>query len=414
MPYTEGRGKNFCRGCLGKDLFSALDFGSVPLANELLLDPKETVETFPLHMRICSSCGLGQVMDVTTPERIFKDYRYLSSISSTFLAHAESFVDSQIESGSLRDDDWILEIASNDGYLLKKFLERGLKVVGIEPAANVAAISTGLGIETICEFFSSELASVIFGERGYPKLIIANNVLAHVPDLKDFLTGLAVLCGPETKISIENPRLSNILIDMQFDTIYHEHYSYLSGRSVQKLSLLNGLQLIEIEHLKTHGGSNRYWLKRMSDKNKVHISVSEALQSETDLELFDPARWKSYASLVDGITQSFLAWLEKSKIEGARVFGYGAAAKASTLLNSAQVTEGAILAIADASPEKQGRYLPPHAIQIISKEELICSEPTDVVIFPWNIIDEITDSLVPFLPPGTKLWRAIPFLEQVV
>jgi len=413
QPFIDGRGKDFCRGCLGRDLFSALDLGKVPIANELLLEPDEYIETFPLHLHICKNCGLGQVSDVTTPERIFKDYRYLSSISSTFLAHAESFVKEQIKNNLILDNDWVLEIASNDGYLLKNFVHLGIKSVGVEPAANVAALSQALGIETICDFFSSELAMEILAEHGYPKLIIANNVLAHVPDVKDFLTGLAILCGAETNITIENPSLSNILVDLQFDTIYHEHYSYLSGNSVQQLSSLNGLQLVKVENLTTHGGSNRYWLKKQSEYNFVDVSVKNTLESEVELKLFDPMRWESYASMVENIRESFVAWLKDSKSNGARIFGYGAAAKASTLLNSSRVKEGAISAIADASPEKQGRYLPPHSIKIISQADLIRSQPTDVVIFPWNIIDEITKTLVPILPPETKYWRVIPSLEQV-
>ena len=245
-PFIDGRGGVFCRGCLGINLFSGLDLGELPIANELLKSSEGTLEKFPLHLRVCSECGLGQVADVVTPERIFRDYRYLSSMSTTFLQHASDFVSQRVQEGVFLPGDWVLEIASNDGYLLKNFLSYGIKAIGVEPAENVAEISRGLGIHTISEFFSSNLAEELLVSHGYPKLIIANNVMAHVPDLIDFVKGLSVLCGPETQISIENPSLANILIGMQFDTIYQEHYSYLSASAVARISA----SLAEIRLLK--------------------------------------------------------------------------------------------------------------------------------------------------------------------
>ena len=272
-PFITGRGKDFCRGCLGNSLFSALDLGELPIANELLQAQKSSIEKFPLHLRICSACGLGQVADVVTPERIFRDYRYLSSISSTFLNHASVFVNERVAAGLFSKGDWVLEIASNDGYLLKNFVPFGIKTIGVEPAENVAEISRSLGIETISEFFSSQLATKLYSEHGYPKLIIANNVMAHVPDLVDFIKGLAIISGPETQISIENPSLANILVGMQFDTIYHEHYSYLSASAVAKLSAMHGLYLFKVEELTIHGGSNRYWLSKLNSNKLLDPSV---------------------------------------------------------------------------------------------------------------------------------------------
>ena len=282
-PFIKGRGEDFCRGCKGQVLFSALDLGELPIANELLISERGEIEEFPLHLRICVACGLGQVADVVTPERIFRDYRYLSSISSTFLEHASIYVEERVKAHIFSPSDWVLEIASNDGYLLKNFLKYEIKVIGVEPADNVAAISRALGIETISEFFSSRLATEIFHKHGYPKLIIANNVMAHVPDLVDFMRGLALLCGPETQISIENPSLSNILIEMQFDTIYHEHYSYLSAYTVAKLGKLHGLHLANVEGLAIHGGSNRYWLNKNADEDITHAGVDSKIQAEIEI-----------------------------------------------------------------------------------------------------------------------------------
>jgi hypothetical protein len=413
LPFIEGRGEIFCRACSGEKLFSAIDFGNLPIANELLLSPEKKIDRYPLHFRICRDCGLGQVADVVNPARIFRDYRYLSSMSSTFLKHASDFALERVEEGKFSLGEWVLEIASNDGYLLKNFLPFGIKTIGVEPAENVAKISRKLGIETISEFFTSELAEKILALNGYPKLIIANNVMAHVPDLSDFVKGLSLLCGPDTEISIENPSLANILLEMQFDTIYHEHYSYLSATSVGKVSQKNGLQLFKVENLSIHGGSNRYWLRSLSTKSPIHSSVEEFYNSEKSSGLFEPSEWTNFSDKVAKIRGEFHAWLSDSADKGMSVYGYGAAAKASTLLNSISAKDGLIVAIADVSLEKQARFMPPHGIKIISPNELFTKNPTDIVIFPWNLKLEIAKYLRSNLGDGIRLWCAIPEMHEV-
>jgi hypothetical protein len=412
-PYIDGRGEFFCRGCLGKNLFSALDLGKLPIANELLLSSEGEIEKFPLHLRICTDCGLGQVADVVTPERIFRDYRYLSSLSTTFLKHASDFVREQMDRNTFLPHDWVLEIASNDGYLLKNFIPYGIRVVGVEPAENVAATSRSLGIETISEFFSSQLARELLARYGYPKMIIANNVMAHVPDLVDFIRGLQTLCGPATQISIENPSLSNILVGMQFDTIYHEHYSYLSATTVSELSKRNGLQLYRVEELKIHGGSNRYWLRALSNNSPVDSSVDSLILDEKSKGLFELTNWVSYSLKVSNVLKELKVWLNNEAMKGNRIYGYGAAAKASTLLNSINVQADFIVAIADASQEKQNRFMPPNGIRIISPKQLFEQKPTDVLIFPWNIKSEIAVYLKQNLGPEIRFWCAIPEMHQV-
>ena len=412
-PYIEGRGDVFCRGCSGGNLFLGLNLGNLPIANELLQSREGEIEKFPLQFRICIDCGLGQVAEVVTPERIFRDYRYLSSMSTTFLQHAADFVDQRVREEMLLAGDWVLEIASNDGYLLKNFLKMGIKAIGIEPAVNVAEISRSLGIETISEFFSSTLAKELLAKQGYPKLIIANNVMAHVPDLVDFIKGLSILCGPETQISIENPSIANILVGMQFDTIYHEHYSYLSAYSVSKISENYGLQLTKVEALTIHGGSNRYWLRRLGQDNLIEPSVDEVTRFEVESGLFDPKEWENYSSKVTNILNNFLAWLRSGKEDKARIYGYGAAAKASTILNLIEVDPDLVIAIADVSLEKQQRFMPPHGIEIISPQKLFAEEPTDVVIFPWNIEAEIATFLRSNLGDDVRLWCAIPNMHEV-
>ncbi len=413
LPFIEGRGEIFCRACSGERLFSAIDFGNLPIANELLLSPEIEIDRYSLHLRICRDCGLGQVADVVNPERIFRDYRYLSSMSSTFLKHTSDYVVERVEEGRFSPGEWVLEIASNDGYLLKNFLPFGIKVIGVEPAENVAEISRELGIETIAEFFTSKLAEKIRALDGYPKLIIANNVMAHVPDLGDFVKGLSLLCGPETEISIENPSLANILLGMQFDTIYHEHYSYLSASSVGKISLENGLQLFKVENLPIHGGSNRYWLRSLSTNGSIHSSVESFYNSEKSSGLFEPSKWTNFSDKVAEIIREFHTWLSESADKGMRVYGYGAAAKASTLLNSISPQDGLILAIADVSLEKQSRFMPPRGLKIISPNELFRKNPTDIVIFPWNLKLEIAKYLRSNLGDDVRLWCAIPELHEV-
>jgi hypothetical protein len=411
--FIEGRGSEFCRGCLGNKLFSALDLGDLPIANELLFSQTAKIEKFPLHLKVCSDCGLGQVADVTTPERIFRDYRYLSSMSTTFLRHANDFVEHQIARGFISNEDWVLEIASNDGYLLKNFLSHGVRVIGVEPAENVADISRSLGIHTIAEFFSSKLATELLISYGFPKLIVANNVMAHVPDLIDFVKGLAILCGPSTQISIENPSLANILFGMQFDTIYHEHYSYLSASAVANISRMHSLQLYKVENLPIHGGTNRYWLEQFGESVVIDPSVEKECQVERNKGLFNPKEWVNYSNKVSNVLDDFLDWLRVQKRESKRVYGYGAAAKASTLLNSIGLEEGLIHAIFDLSLEKQNRFMPPHGIRIISPQELPHENPTDIVIFPWNISSEITSFLRSNLGDEVGLWCVVPEMKEV-
>ena len=414
IRFIEGRGGVFCRGCLGRSLFSGLDLGELPIANELLKSSEGSLEKFPLHLRVCSECGLGQVEDVVTPERIFRDYRYLSSMSTTFLQHASDFVEKRVREGMFAPKDWVLEIASNDGYLLKNFLPFGITVIGIEPAENIAKISRGLGIHTISDFFSSHLAKELLTKNGYPKLIIANNVMAHVPDLIDFIRGLAILCGPKTQISIENPSLANILLGMQFDTIYHEHYSYLSSSAVAKICKMNGMHLSKVEELSIHGGSNRYWLNSSTEDNFTDSSVHTVINFEVESRLFDAKQWASYSSKVESILSEFLGWLRAGEKSNRKIFGYGAAAKASTILNSLEINPKMLLAIADISIEKQERFMPPHGIKIISPQKLLEEKPTDVVIFPWNIKVEIASSLRSYLGEEVRLWCAIPEMHEIL
>lgn len=404
------RGSEICRACNSRNLFSALDLGMLPIANELLTVDQET-DVFPLNMSVCRDCGLGQVEDVVTPERLFRDYRYLSSVSQTFLNHAANFASRVHEELDWNSQDWILEIASNDGYMLRNFVDRGIKVVGIEPATNVAKIAREHGIETIPEFFGVKLAKEILRNYGYPRLIIANNVFAHVPDIQDFTEALSLLMDSRTLVSIENPSIMNLLIGLQFDSIYHEHYSYLSATSVSNIVKRFGIELVNVEQISTHGGSNRYWLSKDSSLKKR--SVQQLAEFEIQYGLFDEGQWKAFSSKVNRILSDFSVFVQEKNSHGETVAGYGAAAKASTLINSSKINKGEIAFIVDESPEKYGRFMPQAGIPIVPKSHLIEHSIKHIVIFPWNLADEIARKIKVSLPEGVQIWRAIPELEMV-
>ncbi len=399
-----------CRGCQGNNLFLAIDLGELPISNELLLERQENVELFPLALYMCADCSLGQVQDVVRPERLFRDYRYMSSMSSTFLAHAKSFCESMLDSGLIGTDDFVVEIASNDGYLLRNFQNLGIRVLGVEPAKNISSISESLGIPTLSEFFSADLAMKIRKENGPAKLIIANNVMAHVPDIRDFMKGLSILCDSETLISIENPSIVNILTENQFDTIYHEHYSYLSCKSVEHLASIYGLTLIDVELIAAHGGSNRYWISAKPQEKTQRLR--ESIRDEDLIGLSDPDKWENARQLTHDSINQLREWLLHVQQAGQLVLGYGAAAKASTLLNAAQVPRDLIPSICDRSPEKIGRYMPINNYEIIDFDRFIQMKPDHILVFPWNIEKEITEQIAPRLPDA-QVWVAIPNLRRV-
>ncbi|MFZ2227625.1 MAG: class I SAM-dependent methyltransferase [Candidatus Nanopelagicaceae bacterium] len=412
-PFIPGRGKDYCRGCNHPELFSALDLGDLPIANELWQQESEVIEKFPLHLRICRRCGLGQVEDVVTPSRLFRDYRYLSSMSASFIEHARVYATEIASILKFKDEEWVLEIASNDGYLLQHFIDLGIHVLGIEPAENVAKVAIEKGIPTESEFFGLAFAASLLERSGYPRLIVANNVMAHVPDIRDFISGLAKMAGPNTLISIENPSLMNFLEGNQFDTIYHEHYSYLTAHSVKVIAAEFGLELFEVEKINTHGGSNRYWLRLQEPVVQSNGQVESSISGEIDFGLFNVEAWGSFAARVESTIHSFHDWLSHAHQEGRTVYGFGAAAKASTLINASRIEKDWIIGIADTSHEKQGRFMPVQGIPIISPEKMYEMNPTDIIIFPWNIKNELVPLIRRKSAGNIRMWQVIPTLEMI-
>ncbi len=404
------RGHSICRACGSRDLKSVLDLGSQPLPSEYGITAEETLDTFPLHMRICPNCGLGQLGEYVLPERIFHDtYPYLSSASSTWVDHARKYASLMKEKLSLNSDSLVLELASNDGYLLSEFQKIGTSVLGIEPASNVASIAREAGVPTLTEFFGAEVAEKTLSRYGHPKLIVANNVFAHIPDMHDFTEGMAILCDENTVISIENPSFTILLQNTLFDTIYHEHYSYLTAHSVQAVANAHGLELFQVDKLVTHGGSNRYWLGRSKDKSDT---VEQTLEEERSAGLFDPMKWMDFANRAKASIDGLEKWLIERKKSGGIVVGYGAAHKGNTFLNAVGESSKTLKYVVDASGEKQGKFLPGSQIPVLEPEKLSSADPTDVLILPWNIAEELADR-IRSLAPKARIWVAQPSLREL-
>ncbi|MDP1712758.1 MAG: class I SAM-dependent methyltransferase [Candidatus Nanopelagicaceae bacterium] len=411
--FESERGTKFCRGCSSTNLFQVIQLGDLPIANELPKDPDELIDLFPLDFSVCRDCGLGQIGEPISRERLFSDYRYLSSISATWLEHARKFAVRMTNELKLMKEDLVVEIASNDGYLLQYFADLGVKVIGVEPAENVAQRATNKGIETYVEFFGLDCSQKIKSQVGSPKLIVANNVVAHVPDIQDFFQGLSNLANEETLISIENPSILNLITGNQFDTIYHEHYSYLSAFAIRNLGEKFGLNLFGIEEISTHGGSNRYWMKRSVLSATERENVDKFIAHELEVGLINEAIWKSFASAVSESLGELRDWLAERQVNRNNVLGFTAAAKASTILNAAQIPGTAIMAITDSSPEKQGRYLPSLGLPIISLQDMSSMKPTDILIFAWNIAPEISQLIWRELGSNVRCWVAIPKLKEL-
>ena len=405
------RGRSLCRGCGGEDLVSVLDLGSQPLANEMAETSDDADPAFPLHLRICPSCGLGQVGEFVLPERIFSDdYPYISSVSTSWVRHAGEYARQMHDDLDLSSDDLVVEVASNDGYLLEQVMAMGVRVLGIEPAGNVAALARRRGVPTISEFFGIDTARRVVAEHGHPRLVAANNVMAHVPNLQDFTAGLAALCDDSTIITVENPSFLNLLRETQFDTIYHEHFSYLTAHSVQRVVEPHGLRLVGVDTLPTHGGSNRYRLARTTSGVPVARSVAETIDRELAGGLLEPAEWSAFADRSRSAIGGLRSWLDEQQRLGRRVAGYGAAAKGNTLLNAAGGVATDLLVVADGSAAKQGKLLPGSHVPVVAPSALPDHRPDAVLVLPWNIATEVVP-VVQDLLPGADCWIAVPSMR---
>ena len=384
-----------CRFCGAplRDVF--VDLGMSPLANSYrtVADSRAMEPFYPLRALVCGNCFLVQLEDYETPDHIFADYAYFSSYSSTWLEHSRRYSRLAADRFSLGPDTSVVEIASNDGYLLQYFQQDGIPVLGIEPAANVAQVALERDIPTLVAFFGSELAKSIAGESS-ADLLIGNNVIAHVPDLNDFVAGLKILLKPDGVITMEFPHLMRLISENQWDTIYHEHFSYFSFLTISRVFEAHELRLFDVDELPTHGGSLRiYGCHRERERWPRSEAVIELAARERAAGYAHPETYLAYAHRVQEDKRRILEFLIALKNDGLRVAAYGAPAKGNTLLNYCGVGRDFIDFTCDLNPRKQGHLLPGSGIPIRPPEAISEHQPDIVLILPWNIRDEITEQL---------------------
>lgn len=402
-----------CRFCHQELSRTFVDLGSTPLANSYLREERDIAaeKSYPLHARVCENCFLVQVEDVVPAEDIFSDYAYFSSFSSSWVEHAKAYSEKLIKKLGLGKDSLVAEIASNDGYLLKHFVAKDIPVLGIEPAANVAKAAEKVGVKTEVAFFGVETATRLAKSGLQADLMAANNVMAHVPDINDFIGGVPILLGEEGVFTIEFPHLLNLIEKVQFDTIYHEHYSYLSLLTVEKILGAHGLRVFDVEELPTHGGSLRVFAcHKSAPKYAETAGLTAVREKETSAGLGTIAAYQNFTPRVEKVRNDLLAFLKTAKAEGQKVAGYGAAAKGNTLLNYCGIGPELIDFVVDRNPEKQGTLLPGSHIPVFAPDKIANEKPDYVLILPWNLADEISREMADIKGWGGQFVIPIPEL----
>ncbi|MDR7285453.1 2-polyprenyl-3-methyl-5-hydroxy-6-metoxy-1,4-benzoquinol methylase [Pseudomonas corrugata] len=386
-----------CRGCGTSLDLPLIDLGTSPPSNAYVrADQLEQAEQWvPLKVAVCQQCWLVQTEDYTRADSLFDaEYAYFSSFSSTWLAHAERYVGEMTERFGLTTDSRVVEIAANDGYLLQYVAGRGIPCLGVEPTRSTAQAARDKGLEIRELFFGRDTAAQLVSEGWSADLMAANNVLAHVPDINDFLGGFATLLKPTGVATFEFPQLLTLMAGQQFDTLYHEHYSYLSLTAVQTLCERNGLHVFDVSQLPTHGGSLRVFVQRADGlRRDVQASVARQLQAELAAGVKTAEYYATLAPAAERIKHELLRFLLQAKADGKRVVGYGAAAKGNTLLNYAGVKPDLLAWVADANPHKQGKYLPGSRIPIMSPAQIDIEQPDYVLVLPWNLLHEVSQQL---------------------
>ena len=404
-----------CRHC-GQGLhLEFLDLGSAPPSNayrsaEQLLQPETW---FPLKLRVCEACWLVQTEDHAGREQLFTaEYAYFSSFSTSWLAHSERYVAAMIERLGLGPRSRVAEVASNDGYLLQYVQRAGIPCYGIEPTAGTAAAARARGLDVVERFFGLELARALAADERCVDLLVANNVLAHVPDLNDFVAGFTHLLKPDGVATFEFPHLLRMVESNQFDTIYHEHYSYLSLTAVERVFEANGLVVFDVQPLSTHGGSLRVFAQRADSGRRACASAVTALRAtEQAAGLSQAAYYRGFQAAAERVKNDFLAFLIEARRQGLKVGAYGAAAKGNTLLNFAGVRPDLLPYVADRNPAKRGLFLPGSRIPVVDEAHLLADRPDIVVVLPWNLRDEITRQLAVVNDWGARFVVAVPRLE---
>jgi SAM-dependent methyltransferase len=406
-----------CRHCASELTLPLVDLGSAPPSNSYLtahtLNAPE--KWYPLRVLVCEQCWLVQTEDFAQADELFDaDYAYFSSFSTSWLAHAERYVTDMIARFHLDGHSHVVEVAANDGYLLQYVQAHGIPCTGVEPTASTAAAARAKGIEIVEEFFGVRLAKTLAIEGKQADLTAANNVLAHVPDINDFVAGFAILLKPHGVATFEFPHLLNLLAETQFDTIYHEHFSYLSLTAVQRVFAANGLTVFDVEKLPTHGGSLRVYAQRTdTGKRVIEGRVTQVLEAEVASGMLSANHYRNFQARADRIKHDLMRFLLDAKQANLRVAAYGAAAKGNTLLNYAGIRPDLIEFVVDRNPAKQGKYMPGSRIPIVSEEHIKQEKPDYVLILPWNLKAELEIQLAYVKEWGGRLVTAIPSLEIV-
>jgi SAM-dependent methyltransferase len=404
-----------CRHCLSETTLTLADLGSAPPSNAYLAeqDLHAPEKWFPLRVLVCEHCWLVQTEDFAKADELFDaDYAYFSSFSSSWLAHCERYVADMSERFGLRAQSHVVEIAANDGYLLKYFMSRGIPCTGVEPTSSTAAAARAKGIEIIEGFFGLHMAGELVGQGKQADLAAANNVLAHVPDINDFVAGFAVLLKPQGVATFEFPHLLRLMVENQFDTIYHEHFSYLSLTAVRNIFAANGLVIFDVQELPTHGGSLRVFAQR-TDTGTQPLSdrVGALLEKEDTTGMRTAAYYAGFQARAARVKDDFVSFLIEAKRKGKKVAAYGAAAKGNTLLNFAGIRPDLIPFVVDKNPAKQGKFMPGSRIPILPPIALESNRPDYLVILPWNIAAEVREQNSRLSDLGTKFVTAVPKLE---
>lgn len=406
-----------CLSCAADTLEPVLSLGHLPLANALLAAPAAGVEAtaeqrLPLALALCARCALVQLTERVAPEHLFRDYPYFSSYSDSFVAHARALAERLIAERGLGPTAWVLEAASNDGYLLQHYRARGLDVLGIEPARNIAAEAVARGIPTLCEFFGRELATRLRAAGRQAQVFHAHNVLAHVPDPNGFLAGVRTLLADDGLLVIEVPYVRALLEHNQFDTIYHEHLAYFSLLSLLPLCARHDLRITHVERLSVHGGSLRV-LAQPAVSARVQPSVAALLAEERAVGLDTPAFYRDFATRVQALVQALRERLATLKAEGMRLAAYGASAKGAVLLNVLDLPTGTLDFVVDRSPHKQGRLMPGVHLPIVAPEALLARQPDAVLLLVWNLRDEVLAQQAEYRRRGGRFLVPIPAPHEV-
>ena len=405
-----------CRHCNDSLEHLFLDLGFAPPSNAYLteIDLNSPELYFPLKLLVCEKCWLVQTEDYTKADELFSnDYAYFSSVSQGWLDHSLAYFRLVWERFSLNSNSYVVEIASNDGYLLKNFVAEGIPCLGIEPTASTASAAEELGIPVLREFFGSDLAQKLVEEKKYADLIIGNNVYAHVPDINDFTKGLKKLLKSDGVITLEFPHLMKLIEHAQFDTAYHEHFSYLSLTTVSRIFTNEGLRIWDIEELNTHGGSLRVYGCHENSKRVNTSKVNQILNQELKNGLLDIMIYKEFQARAEKVRNALTSFLIDQKNAGSSVAAYGAAAKGNTILNYAGIKTDLLPYVCDSAPSKQGKYMPGSHIPILSPKVLRERKPEYIIILPWNIADEVIDEYSYAKEWGAKFVTAVPELRVI-